>query len=305
MLLEVQDIVNGLGKVTRVTKTFAWIGEKRYKHNTLLKKGVTFYRSPQTDVDWSNPKEVKNYYNSFCLWNTNIINGDSYDKKRQIFEVKDNMIFHDGEYYLPWRHEKKEVFEDGFIFGFLIKKKNCWWETQADEKTKTINLFLCEKKLSNDYINNHNNKLKNRSLMSDVEYLKSIDTKYLTGDELDLFKKKHVELFDESIFPFSVGEDRKKVTFSIDKTFSDWRIMISHRNRTGWINIDNSYHGRMPYGYDYGLIVKVDPIFTNECGYYVDIRNNITWDRKMLEQFIPNIIKKWDNAIENNARLWS
>jgi len=295
--LKVGDIVNPYGKVTRVSDFYVWIGNKRYKPKTLENKEIHFLKSPNTIVDWTNEKEVDAYYISFNVWATAIRMGD--ERKYEILEVKNNKIFYEGEYYLPFKYVNsiggKATYEDGYIFGFCIKKTNAWYDSMEGE---IVNIFMVEKVLEKDIIKKHEAKIYAKKTLDNAAYLKAIDFMRLTNKDLNLLKTKFKDLFFEGLIPYTYKAE-KSVVFGKGQ-FAD--IQVSHRNRQGYIRIENGYYGQQPFKEDYYAIVEIVPYFTNEMRYYVRVEYaDITFDKSMLDKLAKNLIPIWDKAIERNA----
>lgn len=274
---------------------------KKYKHK----------ESPDPTIDWSNPKEVDNYYLSFDKWKGVVRMGDS--KNRQVYAVENNKIFTGGEYYLPYyshhiNDTEKRFVKDGFIFGFCVKIYNAFWGKQ--QTNSTVNVFVIEQEISSEMYQYYVNKMKLygeyiKGKLSVVEYLNSLNTRNINSPDLNLFKQNYAELFKNVSFPYVVGIN-KPVVFTIDNTFSEKRIKVSHRNRSGELKIDNGYHGQMPFSNDYYLIVQCSPYFTNVLSAYArfETRESVVFDKNLLDSIASEIIRVWDNAIEQNHRLY-
>ena len=273
---------------------------KKYKHK----------ESPDTDINWSNPKEVEKYYLSFEKWKGVVRNGDS--KGRQVYAVKDNKVFSAGEYYLPYyshhiKDTEKRFVEDGFIFGFCVKIYNAFWGKQ--ETDKIVNVFVIEQELTPQMYNYYANKMQlynqhTKNELSVVDYLNSLNKRHINSRDLDLFKQNYVELFKDVSFPYVFNGD-KPVVLNIGNTFGEKRINVSHRNRTGVLEIDNGYHGQMPYNNDYCVFLYCRPHFTNVLSAsYARVENGLNFDKQTLDSMASQIIKVWDAAIENNYRLY-
>lgn len=302
MNLNIRDEIKNFGEITKITENFIYFDKKRYNTNTIDKhlNECTYYNSPDININWANENEVDNYYQTFKFWAGCIRGYDS--KPREILEVKNNKIFYNGEYYLPYYSEhtnydnKKKFLNDCFIFGYCVKIRNAFWSHTTE---KTVNVFYIERELSIEEIEANKNKIENKKNLSDIEYLKSLNLRYLNSNDLHLLQKKFLLLFDESIFPYTIS----KVTFYIDETWGD--LNVRHRNRIGRIKIDNGYYGQTPFKNDYYAILECNPSFTNECQYQTRCENKeITFDKNMLNILSQRIIPIWDKAIENNAKYW-
>ena len=298
-IINVKDTIEGIGEITKISEKSVFFGEKRFNLNTFLKKSVKVinYQSSDKIIDWTNPKEVDSYYATFKNWAGVIRMGDS--KTSVILEVKDNKVFFEGEYYLPFysNGKDKKFIADGFIFGFCLKLKNTFWGHTTD---KTVNVFYVEDLISKDSIQYNEIKTTNKKNLNNIDYLKNLDFSSINSQDLDLIRNNYIDLFDKSIFPYTINN----VTFKIGN-FN--RIEVSHRNRTGYIRINNSYKGRTPFKNDYGLIVEVSPYFTNECQYTDSVRveGNVKFDINMLNSLSAKVVSVWDKAIENNAKNYN
>ena len=293
------DVVHPYGVITRISDYFVWFGQDRYRHKTLENKVIHFQKSPNTVVDWTNEKAVDDYYKSFNMWSTAVRMGD--ERHAEILEIKNNKIFKDGEYYLPFTYKDsmpcKENYADGMIWGFVIKKTNAWYDTMEGE---IVNIFMVTKELSADYIRANEEKDIFKKELSTLEYLHAINAKHLNNDDLRLFRENlPALLMDNFKLPY-ISKHKKPVTVSIGRDFGD--VIVSHRNRKAFFKIENGYYGGTPYKNDYYLILEAAPYFTNEMQYYVRVeRDEITWDKKMLDILANRVVKVWDKAIENNA----
>ena len=267
----------------------------KYKHK----------ESPDPTIDWSNPKEVDKYYLSFDKWKGVVRMGDS--KGRQVYAVTDNKVFCEGEYYLPYYSHhindvEKRFVKDGFIFGFCVKMYNAFWGKQQTDKT--VNVFVIEHEITPEMYSYYTNKaeLYNQHIKNElgiVEYLNSLNKRHVNLKDLNLFKSNYALLFKDVIFPY-VYAGNKPVVF----TKEDGRILVRHRNRTGQLEIDNGYHGQMPFNNDYYILLKCSPHFTNilSASYARVESNQLNFDKQTLDSIANQIISVWDNAIENNCR---
>jgi hypothetical protein len=217
----------------------------------------------------------------------------------KVLEVKDNVIFDGGEFYLPWSYTysegtKKPELENGMYYVELVSKFSEFLESQGGTK---VNLFTVQYKLEQSEIEYAKTKPEKFKELPLIDYLKWLNKQSINSKDLNLFKENYVELFDFK-FPVQIGT----VRFSLDETFKFSRcIQISHRNRNGKIVVDNSYHGGTPFGNNHSLTIKAEPYFTNECQYtyYSKVQD---FNMTLLEDVAKGIIPIWDRAIENNAR---
>lgn len=155
--------------------------------------------------------------------------------------------------------------------------------------------------------------------------LTKLDFTSLNSKELDFLKTSNddfkydsplVTLFNGCTFPYiysNIEQKKKEVRFTLGYIFSVFSkgkpnaIRVNHRNRTGYLFVDNGYLGSRPYGKDYYAIIKVRPDFSNEAYVsYVSVLPKVSTDfnTKMLDTLAEQVIDVWDKAIENNARNW-
>jgi hypothetical protein len=267
-----------------------------------------YKESPDTDINWSNPEEVDNYYLSFEKWKGVVRIGDS--KNRQVYAVKDNKVFSAGEYYLPYyshhiKDTEKRFVKDGFIFGFCVKIYNAFWGKQ--ETKNTVNVFVIEHEITPEMYSYYKNKMElyNQhiaSKLSIIEYLNSLNKRHINSRDLDLFKSNYALLFKDIVFPYVVQNGNKPVVFS--KRNGDNKITVTHRNRSGQLEIDNGYHGQMPFNNDYNVFLYCRPHFTNvlSASYARVESNELNFDIQTLDSMAKQIISVWDVAIEKNYR---
>ena len=310
-MISIGDYIKEFGKITRISDHFVWFGETKRALSTVNNaiNGIIYKESPDTDIDWKNPKEVDDYYKTFKYWKGVVRMGHT--KTRQVLEVKDNKVLFEGEYYLPFYHTYKsqlncnekndKVFlEDGYIFGWCMKLHNSFYDHQ---NKNTVNVFFCEQKISEEQFEYGINKEQWKKDLSTIEYLKKIDLNKINSADLNLLKHNFTELFDYSIFPYTVN----KVSFSFKKSEYKWEegIYVYHRNRTGQLKIDNGYWGPTPFANDYYAILRCEPNFTNEHGTYVSVDiKNLPFDKSILDSLSGLIVKAWDRAIEQNFRIY-
>lgn len=158
-LLKEGDIFQGL-EVTRISDSFCFFEKKRMSWETIKKlidsgEKIQFKRSPNKKVDWTKKEEVIDYHTSFKLWST-YISGYSgrFTIHKGIFEVKDDLVYYNGEYYLPcpvpkWEGEqnfwnvKQENIKDGKYNIAFLKQENTWYpkENPTGENI-VLNLFI-------------------------------------------------------------------------------------------------------------------------------------------------------------------
>lgn len=125
-----------------------------------------------------------------------------------------------------------------------------------------------------------------------------MDYSKINGEELDELRKSFINLFDKSIFPYKSD----KVEFFLKKEFGEERVLVSYRNRTGYLEADNGYWGHTENGKDYYLIIRVNPYFTNVHSAYHGRAEGkeLTWDKNMLNIIAKKLIPVWSHAIEEN-----
>jgi len=301
MNINIDDSVKNYGIVTKISDHYIWFDKKRYSIKTIenSKPEILSKYSSDIFVNWSNEIEVDNYYKSFIQWSGALRMKDS--KKREVLEVKNNKVFYNNEYYLPYYYQshdnipEKKFLNDGFVFGYCIKMHNSFYDFQNEN---TVNVFYVEQNVSNELIEYSKKKAENfKSLMNTTDYLRTLKLNSIDSKDLNLFKKHFVELFDKSIFPYK----NDKFCFYID----NWgTISVSYRNRTGTLKINNGYHGSQPFNNDYSLILEVSPNFTNVHSTYVSLyANEINWNTNTLDLLCSKIQVAWDIAIEKNYTL--
>lgn len=311
MNFNVGDTYGGYGKLTRVTDHYLWFGKKKALKKCFGKKSLTpfFKEAPDTIVDWKDPTAVTEYYNIFAQWKGVIRIGDS--KTRRVFEVKNNMVFFEGEYYLPYysshiKETEKKFLKDGYIFGFCHKMYNAFWG--LSQTTNTVNVFVVDMELTKEMYDYGTNKINKygKFLKKEItlyDYLNCLDFSHINSTDLTLLKNNYHLLLEENLLPHTYGTGNKSVSFFFDKTFND--IKMSYRNRTGTLVIDNGYYGPHPFGNDYYAIVKIRPHFTNVAAAYiqVDLRKG-SFNKFLLNSLSSSLVTIWDRAIEQNWKNW-
>jgi len=159
MELNIGDFFQG-NEITRISDSFIFFGKQRKsikKIKELIKIGakIEFKTSPNTIVDWTNKKDVLEYYNSFNEWSFYISNGDMSDVfETIIIEVKDNLVFYKNEYFLPSPSSrfndicsKMNEIKDGLYNVKLLKRLNSFYSTSATKETIVINTFILGKEV--------------------------------------------------------------------------------------------------------------------------------------------------------------
>lgn len=133
--------------VTRVTEKSCWLNDKRMSWDSVKKlpgKMQTF-RSPNIKIDFTNKEAVLEYFDSFREWSFYMSNGDV-SKESRVMRVEGNLIFSDGEYYLPapggdngtQTMTHKQVYADGFYEVVMLKRGLGWYNTIPAEK---VNIY--------------------------------------------------------------------------------------------------------------------------------------------------------------------
>lgn len=311
-IFNIGDVIDTYGEITDIKNKSVYFGTKRYLISSLTKKitdkNLKIYSkfSPICNIDWTSESAVDNYYEKFKFWNEECRNGDV--GKYQIFEVKNNKIFHKNEYYLPfysyYRKEDKKYLKDGYIFGYCFKMNNYYYTLKDFNKRNldTVNVFCINKLIDKSIIDKYEIKENNKKLLDNLSYLKSLDYNRLTSYDLNLLRNNFIKLFDNSIFPYK-SRHEKPVTMNLTDFCGKQIISVYHRNRTGTMKIDNSYHGSMPFSEDYGAILIVEPNFTNICYAYTQAYVGERFNVRLLDQISDDIVDKWDKAIEENVGL--
>lgn len=306
MEFNIGDKIEDYGIITRITKHSVWINNKLFKKDTLLKNTklniISRYSiDADTYLNWTDPSAVDKYYKSFMYWKCPLRMGDN--KTLEILEVKDNKIYKDDEYYLPYYNEydfdvgkrnEKTFMEDCIIFGYCLKKVNNQYDSMGG---LNVNVFYVRDIISNETIQYNKTKKLNEEVLPKLDYLKGLDLAMITNDELDALKENVFSLY-KSLLPYTIN----KVTFKMGD-FN--RIEVHHRNKCGYLQMNNGYKGRQPFDLDYYAILKVSPYFTNECQYTDGVRleeKQITFKIEDLEKLSHLVVKIWDKAIKNNAR---
>lgn len=265
-------------KVTRTNENFVFFDKKRIswkKINELINSGekIIFKNSPDVDVDWTSSIKVKEYYNSFNRWSFYISNGCKYESA--LIEVKDGLAYYNGIYYLPfggshddWCSKYSEIIEDGYYFVKLFKRGFGYYPTMPTKNYAYV--FLMENKKPytkqqiDDFERRNNYKFKttyNNISKEDIEYIKTLDLRWVNSKELDFIKSYQSQIFAD-ILPYKA---KNGVYISKWENFNN---PLSCNK--GLLYIDNSYYGSLPHKFNYGVILRYSPSFSNEmiyCGY--------------------------------------
>jgi len=258
-------------------------------------------RSPDPQHDWSDKAACLEYLESFSKWATVIRMGDRAHK--ELVKVEDGLVFKDGEYYLPYEYSSTDGLgsnhkpKDGWYIARCYKKNNAWYSTQEGP---TVNLYSYDP-VNKDFLRAL--ELRDKTYPDTLTRLRTIDPRWLDSLDLNLYRKYLPELMDID-YTFKA---KKPVHFYVGKSFGSKELVVSHRNRSGTVRVDNSYYGPNYKGLDYGLILRVYPDFTNILNYgtasldakYIDF-NDVP---KMLDRLGKQVVRIWDTLIENNCRI--
>jgi hypothetical protein len=291
-----------LGVITKITDKSIWFGDKCYRLETVLKdiKSVLYNQNPDIKIDWTNKKAVESFYHSFKRWTFYISGGCKYTT--ELCEVKNGMVCHNGEYYLPaptviwegnnsdWCGKETKEIKDGLYYVSLYKRVSGYYSTMGGE---IMNVFYTKEATSVK----EQESLKLRKewnyyttpVEQSVEHIKALDLGKILSKELDFIKNNMLLFFNEHL-PF---------TASNGVCINRWE---SFKNplacSKGLLYINNSYRGNNPSGLDYGLMFNFHPSFSNESRYYAscDVRE---FSPKALEQ----IAVKIKQAVESYCKL--
>ena len=302
--MNLKDVHLEFGAITKITENYVFFGEVKKLKTKINPKDIIFYYPPEIKVDWKDSQAVKAYYETFIYWCGVMRNSDC--KEIQLHQVVNNMVFFEGEYYLPYymneTPQEKKRYENCKIYGFCSKIHDgnySYVDGKYTPSNNFHNVFYAERIVTDEEILENEMKKNNFIEMDTISYLKSLNKRRINGNDLKLFKANLKNLFDLSIFPYTTNN----VTFFIDKDFG--KIIFSHRNRLGFLEFDNGYHGRTPFGNDYYLILIGNPYITNESGTYSRVESNgITFDKVMLDSLANDIVPRFNRAIENNYIIY-
>lgn len=283
----------GYYMVTKVTEKSVWLNGNRYGLEATLKriKSIIHQTNPEIKVDWTNKKAAKDYYLSFKRWSFYISGGCKYTIA--LCEVKDNMLYHEGEYYVPsprgtyddWCKKLETDIKDGWYYVKLFKRvsgyykseggeiNNVFYEVEATSVAEQDSLAI---RKAWDYYNT--------PIEQSIEHFKKLDLTRLLSKELNFAKNNMAELFKEHL-PFKASNG-----FYVN-TWSGFKSSLSCSK--GLLYIDNYYRGGYPSGLDHGLMFKFHPSFSNESKYYASV--NITEiSKKPLEALAIEVKKVLD-----------
>jgi hypothetical protein len=132
-LLSQGDFLNSL-QVTKVTDKSCWLDNKRYSWKSieaLMEQGskAKTRLNANRELDWKDKQSVLDYHDSFEKWSFYICNGDT-SGVYLLMEVKDGLVTHQEEYYLPCPQgygDKQSDIQDGYYWVLPIKKDNSYY----------------------------------------------------------------------------------------------------------------------------------------------------------------------------------
>ncbi len=139
------DTINEL-TITKTTDKSCWLDNKRYSWGSIdkLMNSKNTYKTKfnlNKKIDWSCPKSVQDYYDSFIQWGFYVCKGDIKKENLFLIEVKNGMVFYNNEYYLPAPrgsfnnpNEKIDV-EDGWYYAYVFKRHNSWFGNSTNYKS--------------------------------------------------------------------------------------------------------------------------------------------------------------------------
>lgn len=258
----------GSATVTQINDKSIWLDGKRYGLNAVMRdlQNVIYDTAPsEFSVDWSVLSEVKGFYYSFKRWSFYISGGSKFTE--ELCEVKDGIICHKGEYYLPaprninddWCAKNTSEIKDGLYYTRLYKLISNYYDHLGGD---TVNVFSLKEATSHK----EQDSLKvrkewnfyNNTVEQNIEHIKQLDLQKLLSKELDYIKDNVCAIFKE-LLPFKAANG---VCISVG-TFSS-PLSCSK----GSLYIDNSYYGHCQSGLSYGLMFEFHPQFSNEAKYY-------------------------------------
>jgi hypothetical protein len=138
------EIGRNMGDVIlKVTSKFCWFVKKRYSWdyiNELIEKiGYIRLNNEDVEIDWTSKEAVIEYYNSFRFWKFDMLPIETKKEDLKFVEVKDNLVFFDNEYWIPFKINDSSKIEipNGWYHVLLIKRKYYPYKF-------TVNNFLVE-----------------------------------------------------------------------------------------------------------------------------------------------------------------
>ena len=291
---EVITSKGSLGIVTKISNKTVWFGSKRYALKSVLEDitNVIFDKSPDIKIDWTNKKVVKDFYHSFKRWSFYISGGCEY--KTELCEVKNGMVCHNGEYYVPaptviwegsnsdWCGKDIKEIKDGLYYINIYKRVSGYYKTMGGE---IMNVFYIKEATSVSEQESLNIRKSwdyyKTPIEQNIAHIKTLNLQKLLSKEIDFIKDNILEFFKEHL-PFQASNG-----VYINK-WESFKNPLSCSK--GLLYIDNSYLGGNPSGLNYGLMFNFHPSFTDEASYYTS--SNITeFSPKALEQ-ASTIIKQ-------------
>lgn len=212
------DMINGK-KVINVTKNFVCFIDQKISKKRLDSGDfeIKYRLSPNVSVDWSDINDVKKYYDSFDFFSTYISNGDSRDKKTIQIEVKDNLIFYNGQYHIPaptpkWYENnlhrwnaKHDHIEDGFYNVDIYYKYNDWYGSNLDKNSIELKLFVVKSRINSiSSLTQNNDEIYARIYDSAItvdysaSYVNGLSIWFKDIDMIRFFKEYYINLRWES-----------------------------------------------------------------------------------------------------------
>jgi hypothetical protein len=292
-------------EITRVSEHYVFFGDERISHqkiNKILANGekIVFAKSPDIKIDWGNYKEVLDYQDSFKRFSTYISQGCKYYKS-VVVEVKDGIAEYDGINHLRFKGsyddwcKKPEPLKDGYYYVRLYKKGYGFYSSQPTQNY--LYLFISEhekpytKKEIDDFEFRNNYKFKsiyNNVSQDDIEHILKLDLRRVNSNELEFIKGYQRDIF-KHLLPF-----KSKCGVIID----GWCFNSPLKCSRGLLYVDNSYWGNMVNGFNYGVILKFHPEFSNEHQYYTS-----TYIKDISRESLESAAIDIKNSIKKYSKL--
>ena len=134
-MYEVGDEIVGFGIIDKLSKSSAWIDNTTYRLSTLDSRKCIHKYNRYVSINWKNGDNVDKYFKSFKHWNYSMnINNNEIFKE---YEIINNKILLNGEFYLPWYSYDKMKLDDGIIIAKCFK-----YEKEYNGKIYSFNLFI-------------------------------------------------------------------------------------------------------------------------------------------------------------------
>ncbi len=220
--------------------------------------------NPDIPVDFTTKEEVLKYYDSFNRWGMSFSGMDYSGFERLHIEVKDNMVLHNGEYYLylPFTREK-DILDDGLYVVDVIKKSATFYEHMAKNK---INVFKMIAKIVpedlQELINRSHGVFNRLEHKEKIAHIKSLNLSKVNLHELNFIEQNFAEIFDEFL--------PCKVTDKIYISKSPFKTTLN-TNRESFLKIDSHGRGTQWNKLDYSVAIKVCPLYSNEAQYHKSV----------------------------------